>query len=84
MSEILLKSIIYYLQKEEKEIKSLDRCKEIIELIMKSDDKRKVMINLLENNENARVLYKPVEIASAENHNFIFETLYTKLSKKEL
>ena len=39
------------------------------------------MTDLVGANENARVLYKPVEIASDKNHDFIFETLNTKLSK---
>lgn len=81
MADILLKSIIYYLKDKEDETKTLARCKEIVETVIASDDKRKTMIDLVGNNENARVLYKPVEIASDENHDFIFETLNTKLSK---
>lgn len=81
MADILLKSIIYYLRDKEDETKTLARCKEIVETVIASDDKRKTMTDLVGANESARVLYKPVEIASDKNHDFIFETLNTKLSK---
>lgn len=80
-AEILLKSIIYYLRAKEDEIKSLQRCKEIIESVINSSDKRKTMIDLLGDNESAKLLYTPIEISSDKNYDFIFETLNTKLSK---
>ena len=81
MAEVLLKSIIYYLNSKQDETKSLKRCKEIVENVINSDDKTKTMKEIIGNNESANVLYKPVEIALDNTRDIIFDTLNKKLSK---
>lgn len=81
MAEILLKSIVHYLYAKDDETKSLSRCKEIMDRVMSSSDRRAEMTNILGDNESAKVLYKSIEIAPDNTYNSIFETLSEKLSK---
>lgn len=81
MAEILLKSIVHYLYAKEGETKSLKRCKEILDIVMNSSDRRTEMTSILGDNESAKVLYKSIEIAPDNTYNSIFETLSEKLSK---
>ena len=81
MAETLLKSIVYYLYAKDSETKSLKRCKEILDEVMNSSDRRAEMINILGDNESAKVLYKAIEIASDRTYNSIFDTLNEKLEK---
>ncbi len=84
-AETLLKAIIHYLIKANKEEnKSLTRCKEIVESVINSSDRRTEMNKIIdssEDNESAKVLYKAIEIATDKTFNTIFETLSEKLSK---
>lgn len=81
MAETLLKSIVYYLYAKDSETKSLKRCKEILDEVMNSSDRRAEIINILGDNESAKVLYKAIEIASDRTYNSIFDTLNEKLEK---
>lgn len=48
---------------------------------MNSSDRRTEMINVLENNKSAKVLYKSIEIAPDRTYNSVFDTLKEKLDK---
>ena len=81
MAELLLKAMVHYLNSKNDEIKSLSRCKEIMNKVMESSDKRNELTSLFANNESAKVLYKSIEIASDKTFETILETLNNKLSR---
>lgn len=81
MAELLLKAIVHYLYAKNDETKSLSRCKEIMDKVMNSEDKRNELASLFADNESAKVLYKAIEIASDKTFTSILETLNEKLSK---
>ncbi len=81
MAETLLKSIVYYLYEKDGETKSLRRCKEILDEVMNSSDRRTEMAKILGDNESAKILYKAIEIAPDRTYNSIFDTLNEKLEK---
>lgn len=80
-AEILLKSIVHYLYAKDSETKTLRRCKEILDEVMNSSDRRMAMTNVLGDNESAKVLYKSIEIAPDRTYNSVFDTLKEKLEK---
>ena len=78
MAKNLLKAIIYYLKNTDNENVSIQRCKEIIEKTITSNEPRKVMEELLvgfDNNSNVKNLYRPIEIAPDKTFLCIFNTL---------
>lgn len=81
MAELLLKAMVHYLNSKNDEIKSLSRCKEIMNKVMESSDKRNELTSLFADNESAKVLYKSIEIASDKTFETILETLNNKLSR---
>lgn len=81
MAELLLKAIVHYLYARKDETKSLGRCKEIMDKVMNSSDKRNELASLFADNESAKVLYKAIEIASDKTFASILETLNEKLSR---
>lgn len=78
-AEILLKSFIYYLLFKAGETKTLERCKEIVELGLNEDNSREKIKAMVECDERSKVLFKPTEIASDKTYKGIFETLNNKL-----
>lgn len=81
MAEILLKSIVHYLYANDSETKTLRRCKDILDEVMNSSDRRMAMTNVIGDNESAKVLYKSIEIAPDRTYNSVFDTLKEKLDK---
>ena len=81
MAEILLKSIVHYLYANDSETKTLRRCKDILDEVMNSSDRRMAMPNVIGDNESAKVLYKSIEIAPDRTYNSVFDTLKEKLDK---
>ena len=83
-AETLLKAIVYYLIDVKDENKTLERCKEIVELGLNENDGRtkvKELFEVLNDDERARVLYASVDIAPDRTYKGIFETLNEKLAK---
>lgn len=80
-AETLLKSFIYYLLFKAGETKTLERCKEIVELGLNETDAREKIKAMVECDERSKVLFKPTEIASDKTFKEIFETLNNKLSE---
>lgn len=80
-AETLLKSFIYYLLSKSNEIKTLERCKEIVEFGINNINAREKIKSMLECDERSKVLFKPTEIASDKTFRGIFETLNNKLSE---
>lgn len=80
-AETLLKLLIYYLLSKDKEIKSLKRCKEIVELELDESCAREKIKDMVECDERSKVLFKPIEIATDKTFKEIFETLNNKLSE---
>lgn len=74
-AETTFKSILYYVLYTDNEEKTLNRCKEIAKLDM---DK---IVELVSKEERAKVLFKPVEIASERTAKEVFEKLNERLSK---
>jgi len=72
---ITFKSILYYVLYTDNEERTLNRCKEIARFDM---DK---IIELVSKEERAKVLFKPVEIASEKTAKEVFEKLNDRLSK---
>ena len=60
MAEILLKSIVHYLYANDSETKTLRRCKDILDEVMNSSDRRMAMTNVIGDNErdNGTVTYR--------------------------
>ena len=81
MAEILLKSIVHYLYANDSETKTLRRCKDILDEVMNSSDRRMAMTNVIGDNESAKVLYKSIEIAPDRTYNSVYDTLKEKLDK---
>lgn len=79
MADILLKSFIYYLKATDNEVKTLERCKELVELGL-NNEKEKLQ-NMISTNESSKSLYTGINIASDETYKKIFETLNSKLSE---
>lgn len=80
-AETLLKAFIYYLLSKSNETKTLERCKEIVELGLDDTNAREKIKSMLECDERSKVLFKPTEIASDKTFRGIFETLNNKLSE---
>lgn len=78
-AETLLKSFVYYLLFKAGETKTLERCKEIVELGLNETDSREKIKAMVECDERSKVLFKPTEIASDKTYREIFETLNNKL-----
>lgn len=74
-AEIVFKSILYYILYTENEAKTLERCKEIAKMEMEE------IKSMVEKEERANVLFKPVEIASEKTAKEVFEKLNERLSK---
>lgn len=82
-AETLLKAIVYYLIDMKEETKTLERCKEIVELGLIEDDGRtkvKDLFEVLGEEERARLLYTSIDIATDRTYKEIFETLNKKLA----
>lgn len=79
MADILLKSFIYYLKSANDEIKTLERCKELVELGLNNEKEK--LRNMISSNESSKALYTGLNIASDETYKKIFETLNSKLSE---
>lgn len=80
-AEIVFKSILYYVLFTEGEIKTLERCSEIVEYGMNGVDGINKIKNMVSKEERANVLFKPVEIASEKRQKAVFEKLNERLSK---
>lgn len=78
-AETLLKSFVYYLLFKAGETKTLERCKEIVELGLNEADSKEKIKAMVECDERSKVLFKPTEIASDKTYREIFETLNNKL-----
>lgn len=76
MAELLLKSFVYYLLSKNEEEKTLNKCKEMIEIGINNREKIK---NMLDENESSKSLYTGIDIASDKNYAMIYETLKNKL-----
>lgn len=79
MADILLKSFIYYLKSAGNEVKTLGRCKELVDLGLNND--KETLQNMISSNESSKSLFTGINIASDETYNKIFETLNSKLSE---
>lgn len=79
-SEIVFKSILYYILFTENEEKTLQRCKEIAELGLTGVEGINKISNMVSKEERANVLFKPVEIASEKTAKEVFEKLNERLS----
>ena len=78
MAKTLLKAIILYLKDTDNENVSIQRCKEIVEKTITSDEPRKIMEELLvefDNNSNVKNLYRSIEIAPEKTFISIYNTL---------
>ena len=77
-AELVFKAFLYYLLFTDEEEKTLNRCKEIANIGLENIEKVKEM---MEKEERANVLFKPVEIASEKTVKEVFEKLNERLSK---
>ena len=82
MAEIVFKSILYYVLFTEGETKTFSRCKEIAKYGIDEVNGINKIRDMVEKEERANVLFKPVEIASETTTKKIFEKLNERLSKK--
>lgn len=80
-AETLLKSFVYYLLFKAGETKTLERCKEIVEIGLNETDAREKIKAMVECDERSKVLFKPTEIAPDKTFKEIFETLNKKISE---
>jgi len=82
-AETLLKAIVYYLMDIEEETKTLERCKEIVELGLDENEGRqkvKVLFGTLGFEKIASLLYSSINITPDKTYKEIFETLNKKLA----
>ena len=80
-SEIVFKSILYYVLFVDGETKTLNRCKEIAKYGMDGTDGINKIRDMVAKEERANVLFKPVEIASERTAKAVFEKLNERLSR---
>ena len=80
-AEILIKSFIYYLLSKDGEIKSLKRCKEMVELGLDENNGREKITAMISCDEISAMLFKHAEIATDRTFKGIFETLDNKLNE---
>ncbi len=81
MADTLLKSIIFYVLFKGGETKTINRCKEIVEIGLNDSNSREIIGKMVECDERSKVLFKAIEIASDKTYKSIFETLKNKLTK---
>lgn len=78
-TEIVFKSIIYYVVYSNETSKTIQRCIEIAKLLNTAEGFESVKDMVLKE-ERANVLFKPVEIASNKTRKDVFEKLNERLS----
>lgn len=80
-SKILLKAIICYLIYQDKEEKTLKRCKEIVEIGLNDENSKEVLNKMFSINEKAKNYYANIATAPDKTYKSIFNTLEEKLQK---
>ena len=80
-AKTLLRAILCYLTYQEKEEKTLKRCKEIVEIGLNDENSKEVLNKMFSINEKAKNYYANIATAPEKTYKSIFNTLEGKLQK---